>query len=140
MSKSATPRYQTWSKLYAFPSTKFVGKSLTVSPKSLSLTELVKRNLGHLIEPSDPKRAPQYFGSVLMPDLSRMDIVDLRVYRDHVNDLISDAKAKIDAEASAKADVERKKAENAERIERLKAQKIADKKIIEEAEAGKRPA
>lgn len=78
------PRFQSWLHLPSFKPEKVDSKSLTKAPKSMSISELVQRNLGHLIEKPSVEREPQYFGGMLMPDLSRLDIVDLRQYQKSV--------------------------------------------------------
>lgn len=104
------PRYKTQANAHLFPSDNEVNKepSKTVPNQTLTIAEMVKRHRsGRPIEGSST--TPVYSGEELLPDLSKMDLIDKHAYIDSVADHLVEVRARIEKakkESSDKAKIE----------------------------------
>lgn len=81
-----------------------VGVSMTIPDQSMSVQEILLRHSRGLSVPGDG-RVPQYFGDDVVPDLGRMDKIDLEMYRRNIAGEIVDLRNRL------KDEQEKKKAE-----------------------------
>lgn len=89
--------------------------SITIPDQSMEMREIYRRYAGG--RPIDQSnREPLYYGDIEVPDLKKLDLVDIAQLLEENRNRVEDLKAKLDEETEAQNILEREKIEKA-RIE-----------------------
>lgn len=109
------------------------GKSKTVPGQSQTIAQLVERHRKGL--PIDQSKGALYQGDELLPDISKMDLIDRQAYIDSVADALVEVRTRIDE--SAKTEKEKAIVARIDQAIREELKKINSKNTVTDIEEEK---
>lgn len=106
MSNIKTRRFATYSHPHVTKPEENHSPSETVPSKSLSLKEIIARDLVNMVTPAD-KSVPFFDDNFLIPEFGKMDLVDIDIWKDNLDAHLRDVNLTIkDEKAKRKASLE----------------------------------